>query len=134
MRIKLPRNTSFVACIIVLVSLLNWLLFAALTDVFQYPLELSSRNGGRCIASYLSPDGMYRADIYLYDETSMSLTGLRVRIESMTVPSKSWNVAYMYGINLYQYGEAFHELHWLDNSTIVINDIILDIFHMTYIE
>ena len=30
------------------------------------------------------------------------------------------------------FGDNYHELHWVDNDTININNIVLDIHHMTY--
>ncbi len=59
-------------------SLLNWMLFGAMTGMFQQPLAWSTRNGGRCIAAYLSPGGTYVAEV---KEASGSARG--------------WNVAYM---------------------------------------
>ncbi len=131
---NLRRTVLPIICITLIVSLLNWICFATFTDMFKYPLELSSRNGGRYIASYTSPDGSHRADVYLYDETSMSLAGIRVRIETTSNASDGWNVAYMYGSHLYKYGELYHELRWLDNNTIMLNEVVLDVFHMTYID
>ncbi len=115
------------------VSLLNWIHFACLTDMFQQPLELSTRNGGRRIASYPSPEGAYRAEVFLYEETSMSLAGLRVWVEE-TSGGKGRNIAYMYGPSLFPYGDEYHELQWLDDVTLRINGAVLDVRHMTYIE
>lgn len=62
----------------------------------------------------------------------MSRVGLRVRIEPADGKSAGWNVAYLYNYELYNFGDNYHELHWVDNDTISINNIVLDIHHMTY--
>lgn len=127
------KKAFALAGVLLFVTLLNWMLFACLTGMFQQPLELSGRNGGRCIASYPSPGGTYRADVFLYDETSLSLAGLRLWVEE-TTGGKGRNIAYMYGTSLFPYGDAYHELQWLDDTTLRINGVVLDVRHMTYIE
>ncbi len=120
-------------CVILTVSMLNWMLFAKLTNAFQQPLELSMRGGGNCIATYPSPSGTYRAEVYLYPETSLNLAGLRVWIEETDAHARGWNVAYMYGPTLFPYGALYHELTWVSDTAICINGVILDVLHMTYI-
>ncbi len=127
------KKMMALVCLILSISLLNWMLFAGLTNMFQQPLELSMRSGGRCIAAYPSPNGTYRAEVYLYPETSLSLAGLRVWIEETDVRNRGWNVAYMYGPTLFPYGASYHELTWVSDTAICINGVILDVLHMTYI-
>lgn len=129
---KILKKAGILLAIVLIVSAANFIIFGAQTRMFQLPFELATRSGGHVIASYDSPDGQYRADVYQYDETSMSRVGLRVRIEPADGKSAGWNVAYLYNYELYNFGDNYHELHWVDNDTISINNIVLDIHHMTY--
>lgn len=129
---KILKKVGILLAIVLIVSAANFIIFGAQTRMFQLPFELATRSGGHVIASYDSPDGQYRADVYQYDETSMSRVGLRVRIEPKDGKSAGWNVAYLYNYELYNFGDNYHELHWVDNDTISINNIVLDIHHMTY--
>lgn len=129
---KVLKKAGILLAIVLIVSAVNFIIFGAQTRMFQLPFELATRSGGHVIASYDSPDGQYRADVYQYDETSMSRVGLRVRIEPKDGKSAGWNVAYLYNYELYNFGDNYHELHWVDNDTISINNIVLDIHHMTY--
>lgn len=78
---KILKKVGILLAIVLIVSAANFIIFGAQTRMFQLPFELATRSGGHVIASYDSPDGQYRADVYQYDETSMSRVGLRVRIE-----------------------------------------------------
>lgn len=129
---KILKKAGILLAIVLIVSAANFIIFGAQTRMFHLPFELATRSGGHVIASYDSPDGQYRADVYQYDETSMSRVGLRVRIEPADGKSAGWNVAYLYNYELYNFGDNYHELHWVDNDTISINNIVLDIHHMTY--
>lgn len=131
---KILKKAGILLAIVLIVSAANFIIFGAQTRMFQLPFELATRSGGHVIASYDSPDGQYRADVYQYDETSMSRVGLRVRIEPADGKSAGWNVAYLYNYELYNFGDNYHELHWVDNDTISINNIVLNIHHMTYSE
>lgn len=107
---KILKKVGILLAIVLIVSAANFIIFGAQTRMFQLPFELATRSGGHVIASYDSPDGQYRADVYQYDETSMSRVGLRVRIEPKDGKSAGWNVAYLYNYELYNFGDNYHEL------------------------
>ena len=135
MHTRKTKSIAIAICLILATTLANWIYFANATDMFNAPYELATRRGGNLAASYNSPNGEYRADVYLYPEQSLSLPALRLRIVDTQNEAHSWNIAYIYGYELSKtkYGETYQELSWIDDKTISINGIILDIFHMTYI-
>ena len=88
---KILKKAGILLAIVLIVSAANFIIFGAQTRMFQLPFELATRSGGHVIASYDSPDGQYRADVYQYDETSMS----RLSATQSAWHSCWWNLAWI---------------------------------------
>ncbi len=72
--------------------------------------------------------GILLAIVLIVSAANFIIFGAQTRMFQLP----GWNVAYLYNYELYNFGDNYHELHWVDNDTISINNIVLDIHHMTY--